>query len=151
MVRCTQNVVLSPRLTLLVNLKLSLNRFPHMQKLTPHTHHFFSHIRKHISAFFLFPFSNHNCIKNNHDTIFITACPFQVQTSSIQGIFMMREVRAPTSIQRINNKKKTPPICAHFRLNMNWTMSPPFEAVLASAVLGYLIWTPALGSQKFIQ
>lgn len=53
---------------------------------------------------------------------------------------------------RKKKKKKTPsPICAYFSLNMNWPKSPPVEAFLVSAVLGYLIWMQALGSQEFIQ
>lgn len=44
--------------------------------------------------------------------------------SPIHGIFVMRWIR-----EWYHEKRKSPyPICAHFRLNMNWPWSPPVEA-----------------------
>lgn len=102
----------------------------------------------HNSRLFCLPFlPNH--IHGSMRTI-ITACPFQMQTTF--SPFKAYTIWWDKSEKHQQGKKKIlPPICTHFRLNMNWPKSPLVDEFLVSAVLGYLIWTLALGSLEFIQ
>lgn len=100
-------------------------------------------------------FSNliHDSEKHQRN-IFITVCRFQMQTFFPQVkacLWWDKSEHTPAWEKQTPQKIKTSPICAHFRLNMNWPKSPPVEAFLVSAGPGYLIWTQALGSPEFIQ
>lgn len=89
--------------------------------------------------------------ENNRESIFITACPFQMQSHFPPFKACLWWDKSEHTGTEKKKKKKPSPICAHFRLNMNWLVSPPVEAFLVSAGPGYLIWTWAFGSSEFIQ
>lgn len=78
---------------------------------------------------------------------------FKCKATFLHSRHVYDEISQSTPAWKIKkiNKKEPSPICAHFRLNMNWPVSPPVEAFLVSAGPGYLIWTWALGSSEFIQ
>lgn len=147
---CITPLSLSIFLSVHVDVKLRL--IPsHSQMHSNHdTRRFISHFHKHACVFSPSSLSLSSYLwlyENNHRNILITVCPFQMQTFSSTIHWHIH-----TSMDRERGKKQTPsPICAHFSLNMNWPKRPPVEAFLVSAVLGYLIWTQALGSQEFIQ
>lgn len=161
MMRSMWNVLRSPRIALPVDVQLSICRLPsspthaHTQKLKytlaanarHHAHHFISHFHKHDSS----------SASSLSQIIFMTMRTF----SSLRVLFKCKHTPPPPFKACLwwDKSKHTPawkeknpsPICAHFRLNMNWPKSPPVDAFLVSAGPGYLIWTQALGSPEFIQ
>lgn len=135
----------SPRVTLPVDGKRGICRLP----LTHN--HFISHFHKH-NCLFCFLKSYSWLYENNHESIFITTVSFQMQTLFPPfKACLWWDKSEHTPAWKEKKKRSFPPICAHFRLNMNWPKSPPVEAFLVSAGPGYLIWTQALGSPEFIQ
>lgn len=155
MMRSMWKVLCGPRITLPVDVKLSICRLPfsntHTYTLTAnaqhHTHHFISHFHKH----------NNSSASSLSQIIFMTLWEhFHLCVSFSNANPLSTPFKACLWWDKSKYtpawKEKNPsPICAHFRLNMNWPKSPPVEAFLVSAGPGYLIWTQALGSPEFIQ